>query len=73
MPDKKEYIMQIRSLIQALNYGLAMKKIHKFIKFNQEAWLKSHVIMNAKLRKKGKNDFEKDLLQLMNNSVWAKS
>ena len=29
--------------------------------------------MNAKLRKKGKNDFEKDSLQLMNNSVLAKS
>ena len=73
MPDKKEYIMQIRRLIQVLNYGLVLKKIHKFIKFHQEAWLKSHMIMNAKLRKKGKNDFEKDLLQLMNNSVWAKS
>ena len=36
----KEYVIHIRSLKQALNHGLVLKKLHRVIKFNQEAWLK---------------------------------
>ena len=39
--DKKEYIIHIQNLKQALNHVLVLKKIHKVIKFNQKAWLKS--------------------------------
>ena len=38
--DKKNYVVHIRLLKQALNHGLILKKIHKVIQFNQEAWLK---------------------------------
>ena len=37
--NKKKYVAQINSLKQALNHGLKLKKIHRAIKFNQEAWL----------------------------------
>ena len=36
----KEYVIHIRSLKQALNHGLVLKKLRRVIKFNQEAWLK---------------------------------
>ena len=49
--DNTEYVMHIRDLKQALNHGLIFKKIHKVIKFNQNAWLKPHIDMNTDLRK----------------------
>ena len=65
--------MHIRSLKQALNHGLKFKKIHRFIEFNEEAWLKPYIDMNTELRKVAKNDFKKDLFKLMNNSVFGKT
>ena len=64
--DKKEYIIHIRNLKQALNHRLVLKKNHKVIKFNQKPWLKSFIDINAEL-KKSKNDFVKGLVKLMNN------
>ena len=71
--DKKKYVVHINSLKQAFNHGLKLKKIHRIIEFNQEAWLKLYVDMNTELRNAAKNDFEKDLFKLMNNSVFGKT
>ena len=37
---KKKYVVQIRTLKQALNHELVPKKKHRVIKFNLKAWLK---------------------------------
>ena len=67
--DKKSYVVHIRSLNQALNHGLILKKVHRVIQFNQEAWLKPYIDMNIELRRQAKNDFEKDFFKLINNAV----
>ena len=58
--DKIDYVIHIRNLKQTLNHGLVLERVHKVIKLNQNAWLKPYIDMNTDLRKKTKNDFEKD-------------
>ena len=50
--DKEKYVIHIRALKQALNNGLILKDVHRVIKFNQEAWLKSYIYMYTKKRSK---------------------
>ena len=52
MYDKNNYVVHIRSLKQALNHELILKKVHRVIQFNQEAWLKKYIDMSTELGKK---------------------
>ena len=71
--NKKKYVVHINALKQGLNHVLKLKNIHRAIELNQEAWLKPYIDMNTELRKAAKNDFEKDIFKLMNNSVFGKT
>ena len=42
-----------------MNHELVFKKVHRVIKFNQNAWLKPYIDMIIDLTKKAKNDFER--------------
>ena len=50
--DKTEYVIYIRNLKQALNHGLIFKKVHRVIKLNQKASLKTSLDINNNLRQK---------------------
>ena len=71
--DKKEYVIHIRALKQALNHGLIFKKVHKVIQLNQEAWLKPYIEMNTKFRTGAGSNFEKKFFKLIDNSIFGKT
>ena len=39
--DKEKYVVHIRTLKQALNHGLILKRVHAIIKASHNVWLKS--------------------------------
>ena len=62
MHDKAEYVIHIRDLKQTLNLTLILEKVHRVIRFNQNAWLKPYIDTNTDLRKKQKMILKKILL-----------
>ena len=70
--NKRNYVIHIRALDQALSHGLILEDIHRAIEFDQSAWMKPYIDFNTKLRTQATNDFEKDFFKLMNNSVFGK-
>ena len=70
---KNEHVVHIRNLKQTLNHGLILNKVHRLIKLNQKAWREPYIKMNTNLRKRAKNNFEKDFFKLMNNAIFGKS
>ena len=73
LKDKKGYVVHIKPLDQALKHGLKLKKVHRVIEFQQSKWMKVYIMLNTRLRKDAKNEFEKDFFKLMNNSVLGKT
>ena len=71
--DKKNYVIHIQALNQALQHGLRLDRIHRAIEFDQSPWLKTYIDFNTQLRMAATNNFEKDFFKLMNNSVFGKT
>ena len=61
LKDKKGYVVHIKALDQGLKHGLKLKKVHRFIEFQQSKWTKAYIMLNTRLRKDAKNEFEKDI------------
>ena len=69
---KNNYVVHIRTLKQALNHGLILKKVHRKIQFNQKVWFKECIDMNTELRKQAKNNFGNDFFNPINTGLfWA--
>ena len=66
------YIINIRSLKQTLSNGIILKRVHRVIKFNQKNCSEPYIQMTTELRKKVKDNFQKDFFKLMNNAVFGK-
>jgi len=70
---KKKYVLHISVLKFYLQHGLRLRKVHKAMNFKQANFFKPFIKFNPEKKQNGKNDFEKDLLKLINNSVYGKT
>ena len=75
LQDEFGYNIQITNFKQRLKHGLALKRFHRVIKFNQNTCLKPYIAVNTDLKKtaKAKNYFVKNFFKLMNNTVCGKT
>ena len=52
---------------------MKLAKIHRLLKFKQSDGVKKYIDFNTEKRINAANDFEKDFLKLIINSVYGKS
>jgi len=71
--NTKRYVLHYHNLTQCREMKLKITKIHQGISFCEAAWMKPYIDLNTRLRAKAQNEFEKDFLKLMNNSVFGKT
>ena len=71
--NKTNYVVHYRNLQLYLSLGMKVNKIYRVLKFNQSEWMKKYIDFNNEKTMNAANDFEKDFLKLMINSVYGKT
>ena len=70
---KTNYVLHFRNLQLYISLGMKLKKVNRVLGFKEEAFLDKYISFNTTKRAQTKNDYEKDLFKLMNNSVFGKT
>ena len=71
--DKEKMVLHGKNLQLYLSLGMKLKLIRRGLKFQEKNFIKNYIDKNTFLRSQAKNDFEKALFKLMNNSVFGKT
>ena len=71
--DKSNYTIRYKLLQLFVRLGLKVKKVHRVLKFEQEAWLEPYITLNTTKRQQARNKFEEDLYKLLNNCAYGKT
>ena len=71
--DKEKMVLHGKNLQLYLSLGMKLKLIRRGLKFQEKDFMKNYIDKNTFLRSQAKNDFEKALFKLMDNSVFGKT
>ena len=71
--NKTNYVVHYRNLQLYLTLGMKLTEIHRVLKFKQSEWMKRYIVFKTEKRMDAANDFEKDFLKFMINSVYGKT
>ena len=71
--NKTNYVLHYRNLQLYFSLGMKLNKVHKVLKFKEPDCMKKFINFNTEKRKNAANDFEKDFIKLMLNSVYRKT
>lgn len=71
--DKTNYGLHYRALKMAVSLGLKIKSIRRGISFHQEPWLQGYIQKNMELRRRAKNDFDKQLYKDFCNMLFGRT
>ena len=71
--NKTNYVLDYKNLQLYLSLGIKLTKIHRALKFKQSDWMEKYIDFNTKKITNALNGFEKDLFNLMINSVYGKT
>ena len=69
---KEKYVTHIRNLQFYLSQGAQLSKIHRVIRFRQEAWIAPYIAENTRLRQLATDEFGRDYYKLLNNANFGK-
>lgn len=73
LKNKDKYVAHGMILKQAIENGLKINKIHRILRFKQEAWMAKYIELNNEARKAATETTKKNLCKLMNNAVFGKT
>ena len=71
--DKSNYTIHYKLLQLFVRLGFKFKKVHRVMKFKQEAWLEPYITLNTTKRQQARNKFEEDFYKLLNNCAHGKT
>ena len=69
---KEKYCLHYRNLKFYLEHGMILRKVHRVIEFQQNAWVKMYIEMNQNLRAESMEEFAQNFFKFMNNIIYGK-
>ena len=73
LENKRNYVTHYMNLKLYVSLGVRVTRVHRVLRFKQQAWLAPYVAHNTRKRMEAKNAFEKKFRKLTINALYGKT